>query len=145
MLAFRKEESFNFSSQTNEELSISITFRYLTHGILIPSTLNIFAWEDYKKKKIPLEAMSRNIQDKEVIWHSQHSFPSRKSCLTNLADFCDGETASVDRRKQLMPSTWTSVRTLTWSHITLLTPNLRYMDLKGGIFSGVEVLPFYTV
>lgn len=53
MLAFRKEESFHFSSQTNEELSISITFRYLTHGILIPSTLNIFAWEDYKKKKNP--------------------------------------------------------------------------------------------
>lgn len=44
----------------------------------------------------PEKNISKHSKDKEIIRTSQHSFAKRKSCLTNLVNFCNEITHLVD-------------------------------------------------
>ncbi|GAB0188205.1 mitochondrial enolase superfamily member 1 [Grus japonensis] len=50
-------------------------------------------------EQIILSAITRHIQDNQVIRPSQHGFMKGRSCLTNLISFCDKVTHLVDEGK----------------------------------------------
>ena len=47
-------------------------------------------------EKILLEAVLRHMEDRQVIWDSQHACRKGRSCLTTPVAFCGG-TASVGK------------------------------------------------
>lgn len=61
-------------------------------------------------EQLVLDVITKHTEEKVVIWSSQCGFTKRKSCLTNLVDFCDVIASWVDEGEQWMLRTLTSAR-----------------------------------
>ncbi|TRZ12590.1 hypothetical protein HGM15179_014512 [Zosterops borbonicus] len=75
-------------------------------------------------EQILLKTVLRHLEDKEIIWDSQHSFTKGKSHLTDPMTFSDGMTTSADIF-DMIPTTFFCL-------------NWREMDLMSGQLDGQE-------
>jgi len=84
-------------------------------------------------EQILLEAAPKQTEVREIIWDNKHDFTKGRSCLTKPVTFY-GVTASEHKGRALILSIWTSVRPLTQSSTTSVSPD--WKDFLGGLLNG---------